>query len=393
MSKLSPVLKILAFLPPFLLIIGTAGMMSCGGSLFSTTTATNTSSSSSTATPGTMAFVTNFNSGKISGFTRNTTTGKLKLQGTVDAGSKQGPKGMAITNNNSFLYAANTADGKILEYSIGSNAALNSLGFVSDGSGSGPSFIAINPAGTFLWVTNNSNGTISGWSIGSSGTLTALQTVSSLSAPFGLIVNAAGSILYVADNTAGLIYTFTIDSSGQLAQNGTPVQSLGSANGNPGLMAIDPTGDFLYVDDLTKGVVTLFNISTGSPVFGANFPATFSPGVTPVGMGIAAFSTATFLLTANQGANNIWAFQFGNNGQLIVPQLATGSVSHPTGLAVDPENAFAYTADQGDGTVGIFQLNVACPNIIQAACQIGTVATETSPPADGSAPFDVVLTN
>src|SRR5581483_3484864 len=49
----------------------------------------------------------NFHSGTISEFTRNTNNGNLKLVGTVSAGSKQGPKGMAITPNNSFLYAAN----------------------------------------------------------------------------------------------------------------------------------------------------------------------------------------------------------------------------------------------------------------------------------------------
>jgi len=157
-------------------------------------------------------------------------------------------------------------------------------------------------------------------------------------------------------------------------------------------MTIDPTGSFLYVADLTNGVVVLFNIMTGSPVVGANYPVGFTSNV-PLGIATAVLSSITFVLTANQGAGNTWAFQILNGGTLSIPPLSSGSVSAPSGLAVDPQNAFAYTANQGDGTVGIFKLNVACPNIVQATCQIGTIATEANPPPNGSAPFGVVLTH
>jgi 6-phosphogluconolactonase len=395
LSRLSTALKIFAIFPPLLLLAGTVGMVACGGSIFPTVTATNTPTNTptGTASPSTLAFVTNFNSGTISEFTRNTTTGSLTRVGTVAAGSKQGPKGIAITPNNSFLYATNFADDTILEYSIHSNGTLSSIGTVSDGSGSGPEQIAINSAGTFLWVTNFGNGTISAWSIGSNGDLTAVQTISNLSGPFGQVLNSSGSILYVADNKAGLIFTFAVNSNGTLSQSGVAVPSLpGGATGSPGLMTIDPTGSFLYVDDLTNGVVVLFNITTGSPVVGANYPTTFSSNV-PVGIGTAVLSSITYVLTANQGAGNTWAFQILNGGILSTPPLSSGSVSAPTGLAVDPQNAFSYTANQGDGTVGVFQLNVACPSIVQAVCQIRTIATETNPPSNGSAPFGVVLTH
>jgi 6-phosphogluconolactonase (cycloisomerase 2 family) len=395
LSRLSTALKIFAIFPPLLLLAGTVGMVACGGSIYPTVTATNTPTATptGTASPSTLAFATNFNSGTISEFTRNTTTGGLTRVNAVAAGSKQGPKGMAITPNNSFLYATNYVDDTILEYSIQSNGTLNAIGTVSDGSGSGPEMIAINSAGTFLWVTNFGNGTISAWSIGSTGTLTAVQTISGLSGPFGLVLNSSGSILYVADNKAGLIYTFTVNSNGTLSQSGAAVASLPTgARGSPGLMIIDPTGSFLYVGDLTNGVVIQFNITTGSPVVGTNYPATFTSNV-PVGIGIAVLSSITYVLTANQGAGNTWAFQILNGGTLSLPPLATGSVSSPTGLAIDPQNAFAYTANQGNGTIGIFQLNVGCPSIVQAICQSSTIATESNPPSDGSAPFSVVLTH
>ena len=417
MSRLSKALKIFAIFPPLLLLAGTVGMVACGGSIFPTVTATKTPTATptgtastptatptgtkstptatpaGTASPSTLAFASNFNSGTISEFTRNTTTGALTRVNAVAAGSKRGPKGMAITPNNRFLYATNFVDSTILEYSIQSNGTFASIGAVSDGAGSGPEMIAINSAGTYLWVTNFGNGTVSAWSIGSNGALTAVQTISGLSGPFGLVVNLSGSILYVAANKAGLIYTFTINSNGTLSQSGVAVPSLpAGARGAPGLMSVDPTGSFLYVDDLTNGVVVQFNITTGSPVVGTNYPATFSSNV-PVGIGIAVLSSITYVLTANQGAGNTWAFQILNGGTLSLPPLSSGSVSAPTGLAVDPQNAFAYTANQGNGTVGIFKLNVACPSIVQAVCQTTTIATETNPPSNGSAPFSVVLTH
>ena len=389
MSKLSAALKVFAFFPPLLVLIGTIGVIACGKSIFPTVTPTNTSSSTATASPSTMAFVSNFNSGTISEFKRNTTTGKLTRVGVVTSGVKKGPKGLAITSSNSFLYAANFGDGKIYGYSIGSNAVLTPAGNVSDGSGSGPSWIAI--TGSFLYVTNFSNGTMSSWTINSTnGALTTLQKITGFSGPFGLVINSSGSTMYVADNAAGLIYTFTINSDGSLTSNGS-VLSLGTTAGSPGLLAINGTN--LYVDDINNGVVTQFSISSGVPVFGQNFPLTFDNTIGPVGIAIAAPSAATYVMTANQTADNIWSFQVLNNGFLSVPPTSSSSVNAPTGLAVDPLSAFAYTADQGDGTVGIFQLSVACPTIVAPACLIGTIASEANPPSGGSAPFDVVLTN
>ena len=73
-----------------------------------------------TATPtagtGALAFVTNFNDGKVSSFTRNTKTGALKRTGQVTAGAKKGPRGVIAAPSGSFLYVANINDDNIYEF-------------------------------------------------------------------------------------------------------------------------------------------------------------------------------------------------------------------------------------------------------------------------------------
>ena len=69
----------------------------------------NTPTATPTGGTGALAFVTNFNDGKVSSFTRNTTTGVLKRTGQVTAGAKKGPKGVVAAPSGSFLYVANNS--------------------------------------------------------------------------------------------------------------------------------------------------------------------------------------------------------------------------------------------------------------------------------------------
>ncbi len=62
--------------------------------------------------------MTNFNDGKVSSFTRNMSTGVLKLTGQVKAGAKSGPRGVVASPSGSFLYVANLGDDNIYEFSV-----------------------------------------------------------------------------------------------------------------------------------------------------------------------------------------------------------------------------------------------------------------------------------
>lgn len=420
--KPTVVKNLIRMIPAAILMGLTLNSLSCGKvSLFSqssssnTPTATPTSSvtTSPTATPtasptlarsarstpspaGSLAFVTNFADARISSFTRNPATGALTLAGTIVAGAGNGPKGLVASNN--FLYVANNADDNIYEFSFDSTAGkLTPLSppSVSSGAGSGPDQFAINSTGTYLWVTNSHNGTVSAYSVDTStGQLTQNGSpLGGLNTPFGLALHPSLPILYVADAATGRIFPLTVAGDGRLTQTLPAVHSPDLNADSPGFVAVDPTGGALFVADMKIGEVSTFAIDATT---GALTPAfTFQNSNlndTPIGLGIATNAAVEFLFTANQGLSSIpgsiSAFAAGGTS-LTAPPTVAGPFSGPTGLAIDPQAQFVYTANQFDGTVSESAINGACG---AAICKGSTIATEK--PADSnSRPFGIILAN
>src|SRR5208282_4554951 len=165
--------NIVGLIPAVMIIAATLNTLSCGSSGL-LTYATSSSSTSPTATPtstaGTLAYVTNYNDGKVSSFTRNITTGVLKHTGQVTAGKKKGPRGVVASPAGTYLYVANINDDNIYEYKINStNGTLTPLSpaSVSNHSGTAPDELAINSTGTLLWVTGRA-GTVTSYTVNTS---------------------------------------------------------------------------------------------------------------------------------------------------------------------------------------------------------------------------------
>jgi 6-phosphogluconolactonase (cycloisomerase 2 family) len=359
---------------------------------------------SPTATPtagtGALAFVTNFNDGMVSSFTRNTSTGVLKRSGQMTAGANKGPKGVVVAPSGSFLYVANNKDDNIYQFAVSStDGTLTPLSpkSISNGKNSGPDELAINDAGTFLWVTGAGNGTAGSGSVttygvnSSTGQLTKNSKVSGLSSAFGIAVDQTNSIVYVSDHGAGLVYSFSIGKNGGLTQIGSPVQDIGGPGGKPGFIAIDPGFNFIYVTDLSFGVLSTISTTDGALAFGSILPSTAMATV-PIGVGYASISgSSNFLFTANQGDSTLWSFQVTSPGNPTSPvAFGNGEVSAPTGLVVDPQNAFLYTTDQTAGTVSQFSLKPTCSGVAGPPCFVQSVATE-NPASSTSGPFQIIL--
>ena len=401
LSRRSTLGAIIRLVPALVITAVMLGTMACDpAGLLQGNGGNGTISPTATPTAGTgaLAFVTNFNDGKVSSFTRNTSTGVLKRSGVMTAGAKKGPKGVVAAPSGSFLYVANNKDNNIYEFAVSStNGTLTPLSpaSVSNGSGSGPDELAINNAGTFLWVTGAGNGTAGSGSVttygvnSSTGQLTKNSKVSGLSSAFGIAVDQTNSIVYVADHGAGLVYSFSIGTNGKLTQIGPAVSDTSGSGGGPGFIAIDPAFHFIYVTDLTFGVLSVLATNNGELAFSSIQPTATTANV-PIGVGYGAVSgTGNFLFTANQGDSTLWSFPVISPGNPSSPvPFGNGDVSAPTGLVVDPQNAFVYTTNQTAGTVSQFSLSATCLSA-GVPCFVGSVATESSNPNSG--PFGITL--
>jgi 6-phosphogluconolactonase (cycloisomerase 2 family) len=339
--------------------------------------------------------VTNYNAGEISEFSRNTGTGVLKQIATIAAGQKKGPAGIAVDPSNKYVYAVNSGDGNLYAYSIGAKGLLSSLGSFSDGSKSQPQQVVVSPSSNFLWVSDYNAGQITIWTL-TSGVPTSSTTFSGsgLSGPLGMAVNSAGTILYVADLNQGVIYWFNVDTStGKLTVGaGAPIKSQDPAFGAPGMLAIDPSGLYLVDGEQVSPVVSLFTITTatGALTFGG-FYSTASPQ--PFGMAWAATAAANYLFTANQDTSSPTMGSIGAFIQLTTGALSAtsgvNSVNGPTDVIVDPQNIYAYSTNQGDGTIGQYSLNGSCGQVICFTATQHSIKNYSGNPA----PYWIALTH
>jgi 6-phosphogluconolactonase (cycloisomerase 2 family) len=390
--------NIVLLIPAVAIIAATLNTLSCGSPGLLTPVSSSTSPTATpTSTAGTLAYVTNYNDGKVSSFTRNTTTGALKHTGQVTAGKKKGPRGVVASGH--FLYVANINDDNIYEYSIASTKGIPTAlptPSISNGSGTKPDELAINSAGTLLWVTGAA-GTVTSYTVNTTtGQLTLVGSIAGgFTTPFGITLHPTLAVLYVSDTVTGSIWPMSYNpSTGALTKNFTAVHSSDVNANTPAAIAIDSAGDALFIADQVLGEVSSFSINTTT---GALSPvavfANSNVNDVPIGLGIAINAGVEYLFTANQGisgglAGSLSSFQqITNPTNLVTPPTVAGPYNGPTGLVVDSANLFVYTADNFDGTVSQSIIKGSCGSSICAGPKVST----ESPANVNSGPFGITL--
>ena len=105
-------------------------------------------------------------------------------------------------------------------------------------------------------------------------------------------------------------------------------------------------GTFIYVTDLNAGQLSVLGTNYGALSFSSLMPSN-TTGNQPIGIGYATLSSGNFVYTANQGSSSLWSFPLPTAGHPSQPvEFGTGNLNAPTGLVVDPQNAFLYTTNQ-----------------------------------------------
>ena len=215
-------------------------------------TAINVLSSSTSASLGTYAYVTAYdttaspNAGYIFAFwvvPANTTTAPAGIAcPPLPVGATQIPQGTLCAVNGGLPFAA----------------------------GAHPSAIASDPTGSYVYVTDSINGNILGFAV-HSGLLSALSgsPFPAGNQPSSIIVDSAYSYVYVTNFLDSTVTAYSI-SSGELTRIGSYATGL-----QPTAIGIDPsTKHFLYTANYLGNTVSGFELS---PTAGTLLNSQFSP--------------------------------------------------------------------------------------------------------------------
>ena len=277
-------------------------------------------------------YVANTQSGDISAFSMNTTTGALTpLLGPTTV--ETGVDAIAIDPLAQFMYVVSGNSANLWIFSMASSGALTPLSgtpILLSSSGILSSSVVIDPSGRYLYVTASSSSSVLGSIFGfsrntTSGTLTSL-------AGFPLSVagqsnhgafDPSGNFLLVTGNnvfgTAGGLSVFSLNAStGSLTlASGSPFQ----VRDDPAGVAADASGKYVYVPNTADATISAFTLdsATGAltPVSGSPFPSGGNGSINGP-LGIAADAAGKFLYVCN-ASNDVSAFSINGATGVLTP--------------------------------------------------------------------------
>jgi len=260
------------------------------------------------------------------------------------------------TTSNQYLYATIPASNEIVAYREDPNSGvLTELSVSPITAGPGVESIAIHPSKKFLYAANSGEGNVSLFTIGTQGTLTeGSSRTPAGSVPTLLSMDAAGSYLFVANAGSNDISVFSIGSNGTLSQ----VAANFPIGMTPLNMKVSPSGGFLYVTGQggAQGYIEVFSVSQGvlgqNPVIGSPFLAGSSP------YGLAIDPAGKYLYTANKVDNTISEFAINADGSITPLQNSPigESFSAPVSLLIDKAGKYLYVANQGSSNLAGFTI-------------------------------------
>jgi 6-phosphogluconolactonase (cycloisomerase 2 family) len=301
--------------------------------------------------PTRFAFVANINDNTVSSYTVDATTGQLRTNGYVVAGSN--PRGVTVHPSGKFLYVANISSNNISAYTINaSTGVLTAVGGSPFGAGSRPFSVAVDPSGKFAYAANFGSNDVSAYTIdATTGALTAVSgpNATAGTSPNAITVDPTGRFVYVTNNGSNSVSGYTINTgTGALTSVGPAV----IAGTQPYSVAVDPSGRFVYVTNQISNDISAYSIgSTGA--------------LTAIGVALATGSGADFVTAdpsgrfvyvVNFNVNTVSAYTIGSNGALTFI-AAYGAGTNPIAVTVDAAGRFAYVSNATSNDVSVFSID------------------------------------
>ncbi len=285
---------------------------------------------------------------------------------------------LAMSPSGKYLYAANSGEGDVSQFTISSSGTLTESGSRVKVGAPTPTILAIDAAGTFLYVGNAGSNSVSVFSIDSgSGSLSPVPNSPfpvGLS-PLNLKVTSAG-FLYITGLgptlSGGTIEVWSVSSISTGAL--TFVNTFQSGT-NPNGLAISPDGSHLYTANTADNSISEFSIGSdgnltalnGSPI-GESYNAPLS---------VAVESSGKFLYVTNEGSANIAAYAIGSDGSLtVLGNSPFASASQPSFIGVDPKGNYIFVGNQSSPVIQPFSLDPSAGTLTSVATySVGNSAT------------------
>ena len=329
------------------------------------------------------AYVANFGSNDISGYTINSLNGDLTPLAIGPFAAGNGPKQLVSDPRGRFLYVSNTTANTVSGFQVDDiTGALTPLPGSPYATGTQPVGIAIDSEGLWLFAANWGSDNVSVYSIGSNGALTQVpgSPFATGLAPYAVVTTPAHACCSVHVTNSG-------DDSVSSFELHTETGALTPATGSPYLaghtplgIGFYPTGEFVFVANFGSSSISSF--ARDAP-FGTLIEVPDSPtssSIAPCAMAAPRLSPTFFVVSSV--VNGVAAFELGPNfavfeGSSVVSSDPVGAC----GIDADLAGRFVYVVNPNTNRITAFTYSQTT----------GLVPSTRPALATGSAPQSIVI--
>lgn len=275
-----------------------------------------------------------------------------------------------------FGYAVNSLDGTVSAYTLDATTGLpTQIGSTAVSVGNEPLSLTIDPAGKFVYVANANDNTVTTLSINqTTGALTVVGSPTPTgSQPYSITRTPSGKFVYTANFGDNTLSAFSVNTTtGALSSPATVIP----AGVNPYTIATNSAGTFAYVVNAdtanTTGTAMAFAINSTTGLL-TQVGSTVTAGSVP--QYITLTPDGKFAYVANSGDNTLGVYSIDGTGALTASGSPVTAGTNPYTMAVSPAGNFLYVVNILSNNVSVFSINAANG----ALTLVDTTATGANP--------------